>query len=170
MPVLETSRLTIFPLTLDQVKRYLQPGNALEQSLGLAIHPRSIPPELAEALEATILPAVAAAEGNAILFSTIWTIVLKESNMMIGDMCFKGAPAEDGSVEIGYGTYEAFQNKGYMTEAVQALTHWALQQPGVTKILAETEKENIASHKTLIKNQFRQNNEKGTMLWWVLEK
>ena len=36
---------------------------------------------------------------------------------MIGDLCMVGEPNADGEIEIGYGTYEQFQGKGFMTKS-----------------------------------------------------
>lgn len=67
----------------------------------------------------------------------------------IGELCFKGLSA-DGTAEIGYGILPDFQNRGYATEAVKAVTDWALSQPGVNTITAETEADNLASQKVLL--------------------
>ncbi|GAA4317985.1 GNAT family N-acetyltransferase [Flaviaesturariibacter amylovorans] len=163
--VLHTPRLRLLPLSYAQLEAYIRNDGALERELGLEPHPRSLDDALADALTHTILPGVAAA-GEAHLFSTLWTIVHAASASMVGDLCFKGAPDAAGTVEIGYGTYAAHQGKGYMTEAVAAITQWALRQPGVTSVTAETEKANSASHRTLEKNGFQVVGEDGDMLWW----
>ena len=82
----------------------------------------------------------------------IWMIEKKDGTH-IGDLCFKGL-SEDGSAEIGYGIAEDYQGHGYATEAVSALVEWALHQPGVTCVTAETEETNIASQKVLKKAGF----------------
>lgn len=87
----------------------------------------------------------------------------------IGDLCFKGLGA-DGVVEIGYGTYTGFERKGYMTEAVTALVQWASRQPGVLRIEAETDKDNIASQRVLAKSGFVPSGvigEEGPRFVWV---
>ena len=71
-----------------------------------------------------------------------------EPGLIVGDLCFKGAPKE-GSVEVGYGLREGFCKKGYMREALRAMTEWAFTQPGVTRVEAETELDNIHSQKVL---------------------
>ena len=71
----------------------------------------------------------------------------------IGELCFKGL-SEDGNVEIGYGIAENYQNCGYATEAVSVLADWALNQPGVSCVTAETEEANIASQIVLRKSGF----------------
>ncbi len=82
----------------------------------------------------------------------IWIIERKDGSH-VGDLCFKGFQA-DGSVEIGYGISEESQGHGYATEAVNAVTAWALKQPGVSRVDAETEPENRASQRVLEKCGF----------------
>jgi len=36
---------------------------------------------------------------------------------MVGHLCIVREPNAKGEVEVGYGTYDEFQNKGFMTEA-----------------------------------------------------
>lgn len=82
----------------------------------------------------------------------IWMIELKDGTH-IGELCFKGI-TEEGTSEIGYGIAEEYQGCGYATEAVSALTGWALEQANVTCIMAETEESNIASQRVLQKSGF----------------
>ena len=89
----------------------------------------------------------------------IWMIELKDGTH-IGELCFKGI-TENGIAEIGYGIAEDYQCRGYATEAVSALTDWALVQPCVTAVLAETEQSNIASQKVLNKAGFVPTGETG---------
>lgn len=78
----------------------------------------------------------------------------------LGELCFKGLSA-DGTAEIGYGILPDFQNRGYATEAVKAVTAWALSQPGVNCITAETEADNLASQKVLRSCGFLATGEQG---------
>ena len=82
----------------------------------------------------------------------IWFIKTKHG-AHIGDLSFKGL-TEDGSVEIGYGISEINQGNGYATEAVNAAVTWALKQPGVLRVEAETEPDNRASQRVLEKCGF----------------
>ena len=82
----------------------------------------------------------------------IWMIELRDGTH-IGDLSFKGLNA-DGSAEIGYGISEEHQGRGYATEAVRAAVDWALRQPGVTCVEAETEPDNMASQRVLEKSGF----------------
>ena len=56
----------------------------------------------------------------------------------IGVAGFKGEPAADGTIEIGYSLLEEFQRRGYATEAVSALVAWAFAHPEVRRVIAET--------------------------------
>jgi [ribosomal protein S5]-alanine N-acetyltransferase len=164
-----SSRLYIVSLTYNQLIKYTRFDGSLEAELGVTSHKRILPEEFREALEQTILPSVKHNPEN-ILFSTLWIIIYKEKNLMVGDLCFKGPPNKEGEIEIGYGTYEGFFNKGFMSEAVGAIQEWAFSQPNVTSILAETGRNNWASHKTLQKNKFVPFKETDNMIWWRLEK
>lgn len=89
----------------------------------------------------------------------------------IGELCFKGVSA-DGSVEIGYGISPEFWGRGFATEAVKAVTEWALSEPNVNRITAETEEDNIASQRVLEKSGFvptGKNGEEGPLFVKVTE-
>jgi len=79
-----------------------------------------------------------------------------------------GEPNAAGEIEIGYGTYDEFRNKGFMTEAVSGIIKWATNEPTVMSILASTEKTNIASFRILEKNKFVKIGETETMFNWRL--
>ena len=89
----------------------------------------------------------------------LWMIELKNGTH-IGELCFKGLTGE-GSTEIGYGIAEEHRNCGYAAEAVSALSDWALSQPCVMRVTAETEASNIASRKVLEKAGFVPTGETG---------
>lgn len=68
---------------------------------------------------------------------------------------FKGPP-QDGVIEIGYSVLPRFQGQGYATEMVGALIDWAFAQEGVTRIVAETTADNVASLRLLHRLGFMQ--------------
>lgn len=65
----------------------------------------------------------------------------------IGGIGFKGSP-ERGSVEIGYGLAPSVRGNGYAAEAVAALLTVATRH-GLDRVVATTDRANIASQKTL---------------------
>ncbi|RHX89984.1 GNAT family N-acetyltransferase [Leptospira stimsonii] len=169
--MIETKRLRIMPLTYDQLVKYTKCDNSLEDELQLNETSRTISPELKEAFEKTILPNVANKSKN-YLFSTLWTAISKTENKMIGDLLIVGEPDAEGQIEIGYGTYDEFQNKGFMTEIVSGMIGWIRMQPSVKSVVASTEKTNAASYKVLEKNNFIKIGETETLSNWklILEK
>jgi len=163
--MIETKRLYLKPLTYNQLLKYIQGENLLEKELNLNSTSRVISPELKEALETSILPNVKDKNKN-YLYYTLWTIISKSDNKMVADLCIIGEPNANGEIEIGYGTYEEFQRKGYMTEAVSGIIEWAKSQHNVNSVLASTEKSNIASFKVLEKNNFKKTDETETLFNW----
>jgi RimJ/RimL family protein N-acetyltransferase len=166
--MIDTERLVIKPLTPEQLRKYIMADNSLELELNLNPAARTISPELREALERDILPNLSDPCKN-YLFYTLWTIILKEDNKIIGDLCFCGEPNADGEVEIGYGTYKEYRKRGLMTEAVGEMIKWAKKQSAIKAITASTEKSNIDSHSVLVRNNFTKSGESGTLNKWKLK-
>jgi len=166
--MIATKRLQIIPLSYEQLLQYAACDHSLEDALGVKYKNEEISPELQEALENTIIPNVADKSKN-YLFSTLWTAITKEEREMVGDLCIVGEPNAAGEIEIGYGTYQAFQGKGFMTEIVGGIIEWARKQVGVKYIVASTDKNNIASYRVLEKNCFKLKGESDTLLHWQLE-
>jgi RimJ/RimL family protein N-acetyltransferase len=71
----------------------------------------------------------------------------------IGGLGFKGPPDHD-CVEIGYGLAPSSRGHGYAAEAVVALLTVAADN-GLSRVIAETTPDNIASQRTLIRAGFR---------------
>ncbi len=166
--MIETERLRLLPLTHQQLQLYILADGSLEASLNLSTTQRTISPALKEALEETILPNVAD-PGKNYLYATLWTVIFKAENKMVGDLCFVGEPNEEGAIEIGYGTYESFRGQGYMTEAVAGMIGWAKNQPGIKTMIASTDKTNPASFAVLQKNNFVKSGENETLYHWKLD-
>ena len=99
------------------------------------------------------------------------TIIDSTERVAIGQMGFKAPPDEHGSVELGYGINPAYHNRGYATEAAQALVAWALEQPTVRRVTAECLEDNWASVRVLEKVGFRRvgcrMGEEGLLLLWA---
>lgn len=165
--MIETLRLLLHPLTTDQLIAYTRCDGSLEQELKIQRSQGPVSPELEEALQLTILPAVKAAAGHC-YFSTLWTLIEKSSQKMVGDLCFMGEPGQSGELMLGYGLYDHCRGQGFMTEAVGGIVGWALSQPGVKAVVAETDPANEASWRVLQRNGFvRVNSDGGLWLWRV---
>ena len=87
----------------------------------------------------------------------LWFMVLRANRkrVVIGSCGFKGKPSADGTVEIGYSVLNAYQRRGYATEAVNALLAWVFARPEVNRVVAETYPELVSSIRVLEKSGFR---------------
>ena len=132
---IETSRLRVFPLPLAQLRLWAEDLPALERSLGYAY--RGVPVEKALGDARRLL--AAAEEAGESPYRTVWMLVQREEGVIIGSAGFKGGPDEKGEVEIRYAMGKDYRRRGYMTEAVKAICCWALEQPEVAHITAETD-------------------------------
>jgi RimJ/RimL family protein N-acetyltransferase len=82
-----------------------------------------------------------------------YRITRLDDGRAIGGIGFKGQP-ENSCVEIGYGLVPSARGQGYAAEAVAGLLTVAAEK-GLSKVIAETTADNIASQKTLIRAGFR---------------
>ena len=131
-----TERLFLIPLHPDEMR---------------ALIAHTTDPETVEAYHEMLTLSQAHPEQR--VWYTAWGIYLNAAGDFVGDLCFKGLP-ESGRPEIGYGILEKYWNHGYTTEAVRAACQWALAQPGVKAVEAETDPANAASQAVLRKVGF----------------
>jgi RimJ/RimL family protein N-acetyltransferase/ribosomal protein S18 acetylase RimI-like enzyme len=82
-----------------------------------------------------------------------WLITL--DGVVIGDCGTTGPVGADGTVEIGYGLAKPYRSRGYGGEAVRALSHWLVHQPGVREVVATVDAGNVASRRALERAGFR---------------
>ncbi|MEU7498262.1 GNAT family N-acetyltransferase [Streptomyces griseofuscus] len=85
---------------------------------------------------------------------TSFTLVRTEDGRAVGALGFHGAPDEDGRVEIGYNLVEEVRGQGYATEALRALSRWALAHEDVRTLYARAQKANTASQRVLTRAGF----------------
>ncbi|MFF4400432.1 GNAT family N-acetyltransferase [Streptomyces sp. NPDC001480] len=75
----------------------------------------------------------------------LFALVRREDGRAVGGMGFHGAPDEDGRAEVGYDLVEAARGQGYATEALRALSEWALARDDVRLLMATVDRENLPS-------------------------
>jgi RimJ/RimL family protein N-acetyltransferase len=71
----------------------------------------------------------------------------------IGGIGFKGQP-DNGCIEVGYGLAPSARGNGYAAEALAALLDLAAEH-GLSRVVAETTGDNVASRRTLERAGFR---------------
>ena len=133
--MIETKRIKMYPASREQMKKII----AAETSEELKV-------AYSEMLEGCLQ------HMDEWEWYAMWNIELINGTR-VGDLNFKGLD-ENGVTEIGYVILGEYQNQGYATEAVKAVTEWALQKNNVTAIEAETDVNNIISQKVLAKCGF----------------
>nr|WP_079175041.1 GNAT family N-acetyltransferase [Streptomyces malaysiense] len=85
---------------------------------------------------------------------TSFALVRTEDGRAVGALGFHGAPDESGRVEIGYNLVGDARGQGYATEALRALSGWALARDDVRTLYARAQKANTASQGVLTRAGF----------------
>jgi len=154
---LQTPRLELVSATAALLKVELENPQALKAEIGAEIAP-SWPPPLYErsAMESNLMQLQ---RDPALCGWLVWFWLKRPQNgerfpTLMGMGGFKGKPNELGTVELGYSIVPAFQKRGFGTEAVNALTKWALEDTRVSRVVGETLPELPASIRVLKKCGF----------------
>lgn len=161
--MIRTPRLELIPCSMEIAEAFAEGGRRGEIA-NLRIPPEWPGPDILDFLPvyAEMLkhePSVAS--------WGIWLMIDRTERTVIGDLGFKGAPDEQGAVEIGYSILPVCRRRGLTFEAVQALVQWALQQ-GVKAVHAECLADNFASIRILEKLGMERLAPEGELLKWSL--
>jgi [ribosomal protein S5]-alanine N-acetyltransferase len=87
--------------------------------------------------------------------SVYWAIALQENNFLIGTICYYNIDAEKAEAEIGYELHPDHHGKGIMQEAMAAVIDYGFNTMQLKVITAFTMQANIASVKSLERNNFK---------------
>jgi RimJ/RimL family protein N-acetyltransferase len=79
----------------------------------------------------------------------VYQLVRSSDAMVVGDIGFHGPPSRSRSVTVGYGLAPGARGHGYATEALKAVVAWALAQPEVTSVEADTTHANLPSQRVM---------------------
>ncbi|MFB8245535.1 GNAT family N-acetyltransferase [Streptomyces sp. NPDC055952] len=86
----------------------------------------------------------------------MYVLVRRADGRALGAMGFHGVPDGSGRVEVGYDLVGAARGHGYATEALRALSRWALGRPEVRTVVANVERGNTPSQNVLARAGFAQ--------------
>jgi ribosomal-protein-alanine N-acetyltransferase len=168
-PILETEKLYLIPLQVQDLQLALTDYKKMQINLGLSVSSISLDDETTYAMEVRHRKVLADIENY--LWLTCWAIVYKEQNQIIGYIIIKGYPNEKGEVIVGYWIDEdCYRRKGHATEALKTLTKWIFENPVAQYVIADTEKTNIASHKVLQKVGAFRYKETEDLIWWKIDR
>ena len=149
MNIISTPRLELIALSASQLELCTQDIPTLERQIGIRIDRDFITERVQRALRMKIAKMKNADDAQH-AWLTYWLLVVREEKIGAGMLGYKGYPNEAGTTEIGYGIAPAYQGKGLMGEAVQALVNWAFTHPFCRTVTA-SEVENPASRRLLEK-------------------
>jgi RimJ/RimL family protein N-acetyltransferase len=79
----------------------------------------------------------------------VYQLVRSSDGVVIGDIGFHGPPGQGGAVTVGYGLAPGARGHGYATEALRAVVAWALAQPEVGCVEADTTHANLPSQRVM---------------------
>lgn len=161
---LDTERLRLIPLSAENLRLLIENPQKMELRLSLNVSDRFLSSELKQAMEIRLSKLLGDEENY--VWYTNWLIVSKDKNCSVGGIMIKGLPNENGEVVIGYYTLPEFQGNGYMTETIIDLKKWLLNQPDVMFVIADTDKDNIPSHRVLEKSGAKMFKETDELYFW----
>ncbi len=158
--VLSTSRLELVLLEPDRA-RSLAAG---DNDNG---HPWAAGYPLGSTLLRAELTAAAAAQRMPLGEFGTYQVIRRADGCVIGDVGFMGPPDDTGAVSVGCAITEDARGQGYGTEALSAVLEWARGQSGLTCVLADTTRSNLASQRLLERVGLHRIGEDGELLYYM---
>jgi RimJ/RimL family protein N-acetyltransferase len=155
VPELTTARLVLHPLTTEDAGR-VRDGRPLA---GLPFAEGYPLPDTNDGLDLYIR------HGDERFGFSL--IVRRDDELVIGEIGFVGLPIR-GVVTIGYAIVPSARRQGYATEAIRALSAWALAQPDVDTVRAQTLPDNEASIRALLRAGFTEEARRGKVRRFAL--
>lgn len=98
----------------------------------------------------------------------MFVLVRREDGRAVGGMGFHGVPDEDGCAEVGYDLAPSARGHGHATEALRALTAWALARDDVRRLFAKVERANLPSQRVVTRTGFVRVEDAGDLLAYEL--
>ncbi len=146
-PVLETERLTLRELNLEDAKAIFSLRTSKEVNKFIT---RNTPKNLSEAR------AFIDQVSNLIIDSksVFWGIESKHNNELIGTIGLHNIESANDYAEIGYELNPNYQQKGFMSEALQEVVRFSFKNLELKTIESFTHKDNNASTALLEKYNF----------------
>ncbi len=159
MADLHTDRLILHPIDTDEAERIIadQPGPQDSWAHDF--------PFDGDIIGATMFLRATTTHGDQHPFGH-YVIIRSADGLAVGGTGFKGQP-EDGTVEIGYGLAPSARGEGFAAEAARALVDLAVEE-GMSRVVADTNKDNTASQRTLEHAGFTKTGVNGDLLLYEL--
>ncbi|MBP2113797.1 GNAT family N-acetyltransferase [Paenibacillus silagei] len=159
--------LDLSPLSASELALALADYAGLEQALGLNVTATATLMDDEEMRYAMrVRHAKVLQDEENYCWLTMWAIIHREQRQLIGFLILKGRPNEQGEVIVGYVLDERYRGQGYATEALRQITAWIFSHPGARWVIADTEKDNLASHRVLQHLGAELYRETEDLFWW----
>jgi RimJ/RimL family protein N-acetyltransferase len=84
----------------------------------------------------------------------MFALVRRKDGRAVGAMGFHGPPDKEGGAEVGYDLAENARGQGYATEALRALSEWALARDDVKFLFAAIDRDNAPSQRVIARAGF----------------
>lgn len=146
VPIIETERLMLRPVTMDDAEDMFAYAGNVENVRWVTFPAHPDLESTKKAIEEVFLSRPQRQMPEA------FAVVLKSNQKMIGTCDF--VPRGHENYELGYILNQSYWRQGYMSEAVMAVLQFAFSQFGVRRMEVRHFKENIASQKVIEKVGF----------------
>lgn len=139
LSTLWTPRLELMPVTVEMVEAILGGDRSRAEEVAGVSLPGAWPNRalieraFTASLDAIVADPAGRLWGDRLMIPRVAT----GARRVIGSVVFNGYP-QDGVAHVGYGVEEGSQGLGYATEATAVCVEWALSQPGIVAVVAET--------------------------------
>jgi len=143
VPLLETARLRIVPITLEAIEAVLDHDKERAEAIVCAKFPRAWPNDDLVALGFPFSRELLREAPEIRLWGDS-LVLLRHEPRIIGSVVFHGLPT-DGIAEVAYTIDDRSRREGYAAEATLACVEWALAQDGIVAVQATTFRWHLAS-------------------------
>lgn len=159
--------MTVIALDEEELKLYVDDFDGFKMKMNISSQRDSIDKEFRYLFNIALKKIIKKPELR--FWLTPWIIVLNADCTIVGNICFKGAPDFNGTVEIGYDVDELYWNNGIATEALMGMIEHTPELGRVKYIKAETEWDNLSSQAVLRKcGMVRYKYGQGS-IWWRMK-
>ncbi|PKP38242.1 MAG: hypothetical protein CVT98_05265, partial [Bacteroidetes bacterium HGW-Bacteroidetes-15] len=117
---LKSSRIDILPLNLEELEVFVKSRDDFEKKKGLTISGKILSEAYCEEITemVTRIPLNWSTKNNDYLFYTLWVMVERSLQRIIGLFTFNGKPNSNGEVEVFFSIEESYRRHGYATEVM----------------------------------------------------
>ncbi len=154
---LSSKRVDITPLNLEEMKIFIKSRGEYERHANLKVTGVEVDElyceEIKELMERE--PGAWTSKNKEYIFHTLWLVIDKTIQTIIGQFYINGRPDENGDVEIFFSIETPFRQKGYATEVMLEILKWGYKTKLFRKVLIEADEHNKAAMASLNKLGFK---------------